>query len=294
MVACMKGIRTVSINFTFLQKLALAAVLLVLLGGCQTYNGIVAKITNRSPNLMGYTPPPVPNEEPMRPLTAEQKADVQMAVARSLEEQGDKAAAIKAYLEVAKKDSRRADAYHRLALLHDAKGDHESARSFYQIALKKDPKNAELRCDFGYSCYLQRNWKEAEPQLRRAIAINGDCARAHTNLGLLLGRTGRGKEALAEFYKAGCNEASARGNLGFALTLEEQWAEAKKQFELALVADPNLETAKDGLAAIRWQTGENRPEVMTPREKPVETPAVPTAYQVVTQPEDTSRYHRIH
>ncbi len=151
-----------------------------------------------------------------------------MAIARSLDNQGDTEPAIKAYLDVVNKDPRRADAYHRLAVLHDAKGDSESASNFYQIALKKDPKNAELHCDFGYSCYLQRNWSEAEPQLRRAIALNADCARAHTNLGLLLARTGREKEALVEFRKAGCDEAAARSNLGFALTLEERWPEAQR------------------------------------------------------------------
>ena len=34
-------------------------------------------------------------------------------------------------------------------------------------AIEKAPKNAELYCDFGYSCYLQRNWGEAGVNLRR-------------------------------------------------------------------------------------------------------------------------------
>jgi tetratricopeptide (TPR) repeat protein len=263
------------------------------LSGCQTFNGMVAKITHKNQNQMAYTPPPAVKDEPMRPLTAEQKADVQMAIARSLENQGDTEPAIKAYLEVVKKDSRRADAYHRLAVLHDAKGDSESACSFYKIALKKDPKNAEIPCDFGYSYYLQRNWSEAEPQLRRAIALNSDCARAHTNLGLLLARTGREKEALMEFRKAGCDEAAARGNLGFALTLAEHWPEARRQFELALAADPNSTMAKDGLAAIRWRNGESKSQgATTAAKEPTETPTVQASYETLNTPENVGRKYK--
>lgn len=282
----MKGANTVTVNINLPHKLTLAATLLVLLCGCQTFSGMVAKITNKNPNQVAYTPPPMMQDEPAKPLTAEQKADVQMAIARSLESQGDREPAIKAYLEVIKKDSRRADAYHRLAVLHDAKGDSESASKFYQIALKKDPKNAELRCDFGYSCYLRRNWSEAEPQLRRAIALNADCARAHTNLGLLLGRTGRKQEAIVEFRKAGCDEAAARSNLGFALTLEEQWTAAQEQFEMALAIDPNSKMAQDGLAAIRWRNGESRSQPVTNvAQAPKERPAIQAVYELANEPE---------
>jgi len=185
------------------------------------------------------------------PVKPEQKADVQMAVARSLENQGQTDQAIKVYLEVVKKDNRRVDACHRLALLYDKKGDGESARTYYQIALKKDPKNANLLCDFGYSCYLRKQWADAETGFRRAIALDPNHARAHNNLGLLLARTNRPSEALQEFAKAGCTEAPARSNLAFALSLEGRLPEAEKQFELALAADPNLKTAREGLARLR-------------------------------------------
>jgi Tfp pilus assembly protein PilF len=262
-------------------RVFLTVYLLASLTGCQTFNGMVA-----SWNRPSHAPSAVVQDEPAGPLTNKQKADVQIAIARSLENQGDTTHAIKNYLEVVKKDPNRADAYHRLAVLHDAKGDSESARQFYQIALKKDPKNPELCCDFGYSCYLQKNWKEAEPQLRRALALNADCARAHTNLGLLLARTGREDEALVEFGKAGCDEAAARTNLGFALTLAERWPEAKQQFELALKVDPQSKMAKDGLAAIRWRDGESKTqEANRTAQEPNPTPLLQASYDKLSQPD---------
>jgi Tfp pilus assembly protein PilF len=243
-----KGVRPVVNDLTLRYRSFLLAFLLASLAGCQTFNGMVTKVTNR--NQANYTPPTMPSDEPAPPLTAKQKADVQMAIARSMENQGDAAQAIKNYLEVVKKDPSRADAYQRLAILHDVKGDSQSARKFYLLAAKKDPKSADIQCDFGYSCYLQRSWSEGESHLRRAIALNADCARAHTNLGLLLARTDHEQQALVEFRKAGCNEAAARANLGFAFTLEERWEKARRQFELALAADPNSKIAKRGLAAL--------------------------------------------
>jgi len=219
------------------------------LSGCQQLGSLWNKTPNKDQTARAAQP--TERLQWTGPVKPEQKADVQMAVARSLENQGQTDQAIKVYLEVLKKDNRRVDACHRLALLYDKKGDGEAARTYYQIALKKDPKNADLLCDFGYSCYLRKQWADAETGFRRAIALDHDHARAHNNLGLLLAHTNRPSEALQEFATAGCSEAAARSNLAFALSLEGRLPEAEQQFELALAADPNLKTAREGLAKLR-------------------------------------------
>jgi tetratricopeptide (TPR) repeat protein len=262
----------VAINMKIHYQAVLAGMILASLSGCQ----LAAKLSNS--NQMPTAQAPAPKEEPVTQLTLKQKLDVQMAIARSLENDGETQQAIKAYLDIVEKDSQRVDAYHRLAILHDGKADHESARKFYELALKKNSKNAELHCDFGYSCYLQRKWSEAESHFRRAIALNENFARAHVNLGLMLARAHHESEALAEFYKAGLDKAAARNNIGFALTLEERWPEAKRQFELALAADPQSKMAKDGLAAIRWHNGESALQKTKAAEKrPPETSTTQTA-----------------
>jgi tetratricopeptide (TPR) repeat protein len=181
----------------------------------------------------------------------EHKAELQMAVARSFEREGKLDQATKIYLAVARRGCRRAQAYHRLALLHDKQGKGSQAEEYYQAALKEDPRNAAIHCDLGYSYYLRQRMAEAEQSLRKAVALDPEMARAHNNLGLLLARTGRKDAALEEFALANCTEAQARANLAFALTLEEQWDDAAGEYRLALAADPTLATARKGLEALQ-------------------------------------------
>ena len=183
---------------------------------------------------------------PKQPITKEQKLDVEMAMARAAENDGNTEQAIQVYEDLLKKDSHRVEACHRLAIVYEIKGDPQKAREYYMTAIKMAPKNADLYCDFGYSCYLQRNWGEAGENLHKALELRPEFARAHTNLGLLEARTYHSPEALAEFTKAGCDEASARCNLAFAMALEERWEESRQQYELALAADPNATAARKG------------------------------------------------
>ena len=60
-------------------------------------------------------------------LTRKQAADIEFAVGRSAEEQGQFPEAEKSYLAALKKDPSRADAEVRLAILRDRKGDPAAA-----------------------------------------------------------------------------------------------------------------------------------------------------------------------
>lgn len=172
-----------------------------------------------------------------------------------------------------KKDDGCVEAYQRLAILHDMKGDGEAAKKFYGLALKNDPKNAEIYCDFGYSRYLRGDWPEAEKHLRRAIALNSECRRAHNNLGLLLARTNREADALAEFSKAGCSQADGHCNAALALASDERLVDAQRHFELALEADPKSPRATGGLAAIHSQSGKDNEQPEPVARAPMPSPA---------------------
>lgn len=173
----------------------------------------------------------------------EPSVDALVAEARALDREGQVDQAIKAYAAIVQRDPARSAAYHRLGVLYDKKGDHERSARSYEMALQLDPLNAELHCDYGYSCYLQRRWKEAEKALRTALRLNPGLARAHNNLGLLLARTGRDREALGEFAKAGCTEAETRSNLAIALAIEQRWNETQSQRQPALAANPAAKPA---------------------------------------------------
>ncbi len=228
---------------------AAAALVMVQFAGCQRDGRASANRWNLFAKASRRQPASTESSLPVK-LDANQKANVKMVMARSLERKGRTDEAIKVYSDVIRKDGRRADAYHRLAVLHDKKGACRDSLEYYRQALKADPDNAEAHCDLGYSCYLQQRWKEAETYLRKALTLDPELKRAHNNLGMVLARTGRFDEALTEFRWAGCTAAEARANLAFVLMFEERWDESQRQFQLALTADPSSKVAQDGLNAL--------------------------------------------
>lgn len=137
----------------------------------------------------------------------------------------------------------RADAHWRLAVLHSQQGDFTSVTECFQKALQQQPRNPDIYCDWGYCQYSQNRWQEAEQSLRQAIALAPQHGRVHNNLALLLARTNRVQEALAEFAAAGRSPAEAYENVAFALTLEQRLSEAQYFCQTALSCDPTSKTA---------------------------------------------------
>jgi Flp pilus assembly protein TadD len=183
-------------------------------------------------------------------LSPAQTADVKIAYARTLEQQGAHERAMAIYVDALKLDPSRADAFGRLAVLYDQQGKSKEAADMYNKALAADPKNPDLHCNLGYSYYLRSDWTKAEASLRQALALAPNHSRAHNNLGMVLAHTGHCNEALAEFRRAGCSQADADVNLGFALTLEQRLPEAHACYEHALAADPSSAAAKKGLQEL--------------------------------------------
>src|SRR5262249_29159438 len=146
-----------------------------------------------------------------------------------------------------KLDSSRADACSRLGVLYDQECKFDEAAHWHRKAVAAQPKNPDFLCNLGYSLYLQGNLIDAEKSLRQCLALAPEHARGRNNLGLILARTDRCEEALAEFHRAGCNEADAQTNLAYALTLERRWAEAQACYERALAADSTSTASLKGL-----------------------------------------------
>jgi Tfp pilus assembly protein PilF len=210
-----------------------------LLGGCSTAAFRPKEKASRSLLDTG----------PSDKVTSRQSADIQVALGRTMEEEGKPEEARPAYLAALKKDPNRADAELRLAIIDDRNGDHKAADKHFARALKLQPKNPEILCDQGYSLYLRRSWADAETSLKQALAIDKAHTRSHMNLALVLARQGDDKGALAEFARAGCDPSDARANLGLVLGLEGRFEEARREYALALVAKPGSSQAKEGLKA---------------------------------------------
>jgi Flp pilus assembly protein TadD len=183
-------------------------------------------------------------------LEAGQTAEIQLAMGRSFEAEGDYDKAMAAYREAAQTDPKRHEPQIRIAILLDRLGRFAEAVPYYNAALKASPGNAEVYADRGYSLCLQGRDSEGEVSLRQAIAIEPRLARAHNNLGALLARAGRTADALAEFRKAGCPETDAQLNLAFALGQGGRWDEARKHLEIARRAAPSAKAVGEDAAHL--------------------------------------------
>ena len=220
----------------------LAAGALIGLVGCQQ---VPSRPGARSPLGWGNEP-----KGGGRTITPAQEADVQISMGRAAEQQGNLDQAMAAYRAALDRDKSRADAYARLAILHDKQGKFRESAELYRKALALRPGDPDIFCDMGYSLYLQRRWAEAEMNLRQAIAVNADHRRAHNNLALLLVRDNRLDDALAEFGKAGSDPVQAHMNLAFALTIDQRWESARAEYQRALALDPSSQLAKARLDRV--------------------------------------------
>jgi Flp pilus assembly protein TadD len=217
--------------------------------GCQTADFFAGRKGTRANSA----------EKPER-LSSRQVADVKISMARSLEQRGDVESAIQAYRQAVENDPQQPVGYWRMAVLNDRRGNVQESEQLYRQALKLDPKNPEIHCDFGYSLYLQRRWAEAEQSLREALTLSGTHSRSHNNLGLVLAQTDRLDGALAEFRLSGRQEAEARANLAFVMTMNRRWDEARQQYEIALDANPDSAAAKSGLEHLTALIAKTSPE----------------------------------
>ena len=197
-------------------------------------------------------------------FTARQSADVQAALGRSLENSNDFAAAKGAYLEALRNDPRRAETHARLAMILDQEGDAKGADKHFSEAARQAPRDPEILCDRGYYLYLHRRWSDAEESLRLALKADSRHARSHNNLGLVLARRGDADGALAEFGRAGCDEADARANLALVLAQEGRMEEARASYALALAAKPRSEVAREGLRAANLALAGGTPTLAGP------------------------------
>jgi Tfp pilus assembly protein PilF len=213
--------------------------------------GLTLLVGCRNADRRPAPPPPLASDDKPPPkLNARQVADVHIAMARGMEQQGAATEAAAAYQEALKLDPDRGDAWLRLAVLNDREGKFQESAGMYQKALAARPDDPSVYCDRGYSLYLQGRFADAERDLRQAIALRPEHARSHTNLGMVLARTDRAAEALEEFRKAGCADADAHCNLAFALTLERCWPEARAQYQQALALAPSSAAARKGLQQV--------------------------------------------
>lgn len=219
---------------------------------------------------------------PMGRISSAQEADMQIAMGRTAEREGDLKRAMTAYSAALSRDKTRADAAIRMAILHDQQGQFRESETLYQKALALRPGDPNIYCDMGYSCYLQQRWPDAERNLKQALAIEPNHRRARNNLGLVYAHTNREADAMVAFTKAGASPAKVQCNLAFALIQDGKLEKARTHYLAAAAIEPASTTLQGRIRQLDVLAG----KTATPAQGGVNvargTPAQPASRATTT------------
>lgn len=179
-------------------------------------------------------------------LPSKKKNENMLAAGRQYESKKEWLAAREQYERYLKKDPKSVKACHRLGIVCTRLGDSVAATRYFTQARQLDPTNSEVLNDFGYALYQRGQYQAAEKILAGALQNDAKNTRILNNLALSVGHQGRFKESYTMFRSI-MSPAEAHANLAYIHTQRGEGDLALKEYDLALTADPTLETA--GLAA---------------------------------------------
>jgi Tfp pilus assembly protein PilF len=219
-------------------------------------------------------------------LPKDKAIQTSLTFARNLDKSGSDDGAIEQYEKVLHLSPDHPEAIRRLAVLYDRRADFTNAEAAYKKLARMQPRDADLMCDWGYSCYLRNNWKEAEAKLRRALDLDKHHARARCNLGLVLGQQDRFDEAYQMFRQAGLDEADAHCDMAFIYWTRGRsyYDRARRECILARQLNPACSKAQELLAQLD-EAHKTRPGRAAARATTQERPAQP-----LTSEERHARY----
>ena len=157
-------------------------------------------------------------------------------------------------------DPSNPEAVSKLARVLRTLGRSEESIPFFQRYHEMVPGDYEGLAQLGSALSDLGRYSEAEPLLRQALAHLDD-AITHYNLALLLARTDRLTDSIAEYETAlerDSSHANARINLAAALARRGDLARAGRELERVLAQDPENALAHANLGLVLAEQGETR------------------------------------
>lgn len=124
-----------------------------------------------------------------------------------------------------------ADVLSWLAIAQDEAGEYASAERNHRAAIGKQPRSDSLYNNLGYNLLLQSKHQEAAVEFRRALDIAPLSAVARNNLGLA---TASDPKDAMQHWQSVSDPATAHNNMAAVLIEKGNYAEARKELELAL------------------------------------------------------------
>jgi len=136
--------------------------------------------------------------------------------------------------------------------------DYRSELAIWQDTVVKRPNNPRAHSSVGIAIGRLGRFPEAIEHFEQALRLKPDYADADNNLGTALLQEGKVEEAIKHFEQAlriGPNDAHVHFNLGVALEEAGKREEAIEQYQQALRIDPEFAQAHDNLGNALFETG---------------------------------------
>ena len=179
-------------------------------------------------------------------IPGQKKPENFILAARSYEKRNEWQAARSQYENYLKKNPTSVKACHRLGIVCSHLGDTVAATRYFTQARQLDPNNSEVLNNFGFALYKRGQYQAAEKIFSTALRNDAGNKRIMNNLALTVGHQGRFNESFALFRNI-MPAAEAHANVAYIHTQRGEGELALSEYDLALTADPELETA--GMAA---------------------------------------------
>jgi len=184
-----------------------------------------------------------------------ESGEAQLSLVRDLREVNRRAEAI-AGLEVFLKAHPQTtpEYYSWLGILRDESSLWGLGEPAHRKAVELAPATAYLHNNLGYNLLMQKKNDEAAAEFREALKLDTRYELARNNLGLALANSNAAAQAVAS-WQSTSDPASAHNNLAVVWMEKGNYAEARKELELALSFDRNNAAVLKNLELVGRMSG---------------------------------------
>ncbi|HKJ24208.1 MAG TPA: tetratricopeptide repeat protein [Myxococcota bacterium] len=197
----------------------------------------------------------------LEPIPTERRnAEVLYALGRIHRFQGDEDLARSLFEQALAQRPDNPDLLHAVLELDQREGRLEESKARIAAALERNPDDAQIVHLAGMAALLSGDGREAEKQLRRAIDLDPNQLRFYETLARYFQATGRTSDMLATYEKAVAarpDSAPLQLIVGTLYELRGDPDRATEAYERAIAIDPELAPAKNNLAYLLAERGQN-------------------------------------
>jgi Flp pilus assembly protein TadD len=195
-----------------------------------------------------------------------ESGEAQLALVRALRDMNRRAEAIDGLTAFLKAHPQTGPEYYSwLGILRDESGLWPLGEPAHRKALELEGSRDYLHNNLGYNLLMQKKYAEAAGEFREALKLNSHSAVARNNLGLALANLGETEQAVAEWQSAS-DAATAHNNLAAVFMEKGNYANARKELEIALSYNKTYPAALKNLELVSRLDGHPATMAVKPAE----------------------------